>query len=149
MKKGWLKKAKRPLSLLLTMVLLIVVFWAVGRFIFPQLAHSFGMLKSSIPQGLARIQQWMAPYAQKTPQLVERIEGLQIDWSAVLDQVYTFLQHGALNLSAPRFRLSAEWSAFSSVLSLLSIYWPERKYWCARQRCCCMPICRIDVRKTS
>lgn len=97
-KKGWLKKAKRPLSLLLTLVLLIVVFWAVGRFIFPQLAHSFGMLKSSIPQGLARIQQWMAPYAQKTPQLVEWIEGLQIDWSAVLDQVYTFLQHGALNL---------------------------------------------------
>ena len=35
---------------------------------------------------------------KKTPQLVEWIEGLQIDWSAVLDQVYTFLQHGALNL---------------------------------------------------
>ena len=98
-KKEWVKRAKRPLSLLITLTLLLLVLWAVGRFVFPQLAYSFGMLKSNIPQGLARIQQWAAPYAGKAPQLVNWIESLQLDWGSILDQVYTFLQQGALNLA--------------------------------------------------
>lgn len=135
-KKGWMRKAKRPLSLLLTLVLLILVLWAVGKFIFPQLTHSFGMLKSSIPQGLARIQQWAAPYAQQAPQLVEWIEGLQIDWGAVLDQCFTFLQQGALNLAGGLVSMAV--SVVSGVVSffisfIFAVYLLARKEILLRQ----------------
>ena len=96
---GLLKKWKRAICIVLTLVLLFLVIWMAVQFVVPQIARSFATLKESIPQGIEKIQIWSAPYAEQAPQLVEWIQGIDVDWTSLFEQIKTFLEQGVLNLA--------------------------------------------------
>lgn len=96
--RGKWQKARRPLSLVLTLALLVLVLWGAARFILPELARSVGLLSQSLPEGAAQIKQWAAQYADRAPDLVQWVEQLDVDWQSVLSGIGAFLQRGVLDV---------------------------------------------------
>ena len=87
-KTRWLKKAARPFSLILVLILVIGVVSVVMFILIPQLGATFGSLGSSIqnfvPKGNEQIRSW--------------IGNLNFDWNRIMEVGVDFFRHGAGNM---------------------------------------------------
>ncbi|MCB7320629.1 AI-2E family transporter [Lacrimispora sp. 210928-DFI.3.58] len=108
-KKG--KRLKRPLSLALTILLVSGALFLVVFVVAPQLLRTFLSLQKSIPLFFAGLQKEAEHMFANTPELVEYISRLEIDWPKLLGDFAEFLKNGAGSMLN---------SAFSATASLVS-----------------------------
>lgn len=85
----------RPVSLLVTILLVIGVVLAVFFIVLPELTATIVSLADKIPEFLADVQIWAEELFRKYPEMVEWISSVQIDWGKLTDMVINFLQNGA------------------------------------------------------
>lgn len=108
-------KLKRPVSLVLSVVLvagtLVLVIFVVG----PELVGTLISLQKSIPQFFEELQAQAEELFARYPEVVEFISNVNVDWEQIGRQVMSFLSSGAGTMLAST--LSAAVSIVSGVTS--------------------------------
>lgn len=104
-------KLKRPLSLALTIVLLISLLGVVAFVVVPELVNTLLSLQESIPRFAADLQRKAEIMFAANPEIVTAINNVQIDWKEVLQAIVEFLSVGAGTV------LSSTVSAAMSIIS--------------------------------
>ncbi|MGI6499051.1 MAG: AI-2E family transporter [Oscillospiraceae bacterium] len=93
--KRWKKRLRRPVSLILTLILVFGIIAVVLLLIIPELARTLISLANRIPQSLIEIQVWITGLFDRFPDLTNWAQSIQIDWSDVGSKLTTFLQNSA------------------------------------------------------
>ena len=97
-KTRWLKKAARPFSLILVLILVIGVVSVVMFILIPQLGATFGSLGSSIQNFVPKVQKWAENVFEGNEQIRSWIGNLNFDWNRIMEVGVDFLRHGAGNM---------------------------------------------------
>ncbi len=90
-------KLKRPISLLVSMVLLILVVILMISLILPQIVNAIAILGQKIPPFFEYITNELVALSKRYPELqnpVSMIQGIQINWDAIVDNAVGFLRSG-------------------------------------------------------
>ena len=112
-------RMKRPLSLILSLILVIGVIF-VGMFlIVPEIADSFSTIAVSIKQFPEQLHRWSLQLMDYMPQIAVWLEQLDqnmdIDWQKTIMEAISFLQNGAGNVLSTTFNVAA--SIFSGIVT--------------------------------
>ncbi|MCQ5202815.1 AI-2E family transporter [Mordavella massiliensis] len=94
----WLKKAARPFSLILVLILVIGVVSVVMFILIPQLGATFGSLGSSIQNFVPKVQKWAENVFEGNEQIRSWIGNLNFDWNRIMEVGVDFFRHGAGNM---------------------------------------------------
>lgn len=97
-KTRWLKKAARPFSLILVLILVIGVVSVVMFILIPQLGATFGSLGSSIQNFVPKVQKWAENVFEGNEQIRSWIGNLNFDWNRIMEVGMDFFRHGAGNM---------------------------------------------------
>lgn len=89
------RKIKRPLSIIMTFALVILVLAFVMFIIIPELVDTFEILKGSIPVYITNINNIVNDLVLRYPELQEKLTLLTIDWENVFNTIFSFIQNGA------------------------------------------------------
>ena len=96
-KQGKLTKWKRPLSFLLAVLAVALVFWAIYMLIVPQLGETISELAVKIPAFLGEMVKVLQEVFENNPQIQEYIVGLDFsswDWNSIITKVADALGSG-------------------------------------------------------
>lgn len=107
------RKLARPLSLVLSILLVGGIISIVLLVVVPELAASFAGLGANIEKFLPTAQAWLENLFQNNQQLAAEIRGLELDWDKMLDSAITFFKNGAGNL------LNSTFSVAKTIISAL------------------------------
>lgn len=88
-------KLARPLSLCLTLILVIGVLLLVIFVVMPQLVETVFSLQNSIPAFLTRVKEAAESLFAQNPDIADSISKIQIDWKSYVERVIEFLSTGA------------------------------------------------------
>lgn len=88
-------KLRRPLSLCLTLILVIGVLLLVIFVVMPQLVETVFSLQNSIPAFLTRVKEAAESLFAQNPEIADSISKIQIDWKSFVERVIEFLSTGA------------------------------------------------------
>jgi len=96
-KNGEDSRFRRPFSLVLTLLLVVLILGVVVFLVVPQLADTLLNLKDMIPQFFTNLQAAMEQKFSREPELLEFISGIhmEIDWKQTLEQIAGFVTTGA------------------------------------------------------
>lgn len=117
-------KFKRPVSLVLAMLLMVAVVVLVMVIIIPELVRTFLIIKESIPGFVTQVQDFLNDIIQYFPELQSEMT-ITIDWAEWGKKLFEWIQRGATVLAGSTFSvISATFSGvFTFVLGLvLAIY---------------------------
>ena len=92
-KNSRIYKAKRPLSLVLTLVLVAGVLFLVVFLIVPALGDTLRTLAYSLPRALTQVQLWAYRLMDKYPEIAHEILNLDIDWREIGSEAATWLKN--------------------------------------------------------
>lgn len=105
------RKLKRPVSLVATIVLVLALIFFVMFIIIPELGTTFDILQRNIPIYIGKINVWITELLVKFPELDNWISTITIDWNKLGDTAFSFLKNGAGSV------LNTTVSAATSVIS--------------------------------
>ncbi len=105
------RKIRRPVSILLTFILVAVVLMFVMLIIVPEFGSTLEILKQNFPGYIDKVNGFINGLIVKFPDLQDRISIITIDWERLLDTALGFLQKGAGNV------LNSTVSAATSVIN--------------------------------
>lgn len=88
-------RLKRPLSLVLTLILVFGILVLVTFVVMPQLLGTLLSLQNSIPLFLTGVKEEAEKLFAQNPGIVTLINSFQIDWKSFLEGVIGFLSNGA------------------------------------------------------
>lgn len=96
--KSWKIKpqAKRGISLILTIIFFIILFFLVTVLVLPELGRTIGDLFVSIPDSLKKFQEWLLSKNIPWPEIKTYIENWNMDWNSIITKGLTFLKSGLL-----------------------------------------------------
>lgn len=119
-KKPFWYRAKRPLSLLLSLLLVIGVMFIGSFLIVPEIANSIVTIANSLRNFPEQLHRWSQKLMEWTPQIALWLEELDlnldsIDWREMLTQVVGFLRSGAGNVLSTTVNVAA--SIFNGVVT--------------------------------
>ncbi len=93
-KSALVKKSRRPVCIVLSLVLIAAVFFLILQLVVPELAKAFMMIGQSIPILFEQAVNWLAKNADAFPQTADQLKDLQIDWNSLGDSVWNYLKAG-------------------------------------------------------
>ena len=86
---------KRPVSILLALIAIVLVFVLGVMIVVPQISKTMGDLGNKIPQFLVNAQMYLEQTFASQPQLLallEKFDPSKIDWESMLNSVVNFMQ---------------------------------------------------------
>lgn len=115
-RKKWdkLLKIKRPVSLVLSVVSVLLVLTLVLITVIPQLVATVQVLAKEIPIFMERALTWLETVLASNPQLLSQLQTVeipQINWQEIFQTIWNFLQNGMGNM------LSSTFTVASSIVS--------------------------------
>ena len=100
--KGKLAKAaKRPVSMLMAIIFVVLIITIVVLTVVPQISSTVTVLGKKIPAFLEDVADMLAALSKKYPQLEEQVlalQALRINWDSVVDSAFGFLKNGVGNV---------------------------------------------------
>ena len=114
-------RLRRPVSILLTLLLVAGIMTVVTFLIIPELGRSMDTLRAGIPAFAARAQQWTAQLSVRWPEIAQALQALQVDWNKITQSLMSFLQAGASSLINSTISIAAAIFSvvFTGVLSVV------------------------------
>lgn len=88
-------KMRRPVSLTLTLIMVIGILILVTFVVMPQLFDTVISLQNSIPAFFVSIKEAAENLFAQNPEIVDYIHTIQIDWKSFLEKMMGFLSNGA------------------------------------------------------
>lgn len=111
-------KLKRPVSLIITFILLIGILILAFFIIFPEIGRTIAKIAEGLPDFTKKAAHFFSELASKYPviadnypELTAQLESIQLDWNSIGQKLISFLQNGAVNL------LSSTIGVASSIIS--------------------------------
>ncbi|TCS77744.1 putative PurR-regulated permease PerM [Muricomes intestini] len=93
--KRWVKKMARPLSLTLTILIVIGVIAVVSLVVVPKLGSTIILLGSNIQDFILKVQSWGDELFNNNKEIAAWISDIEIDWKKILDSIMAFFKNGA------------------------------------------------------
>ncbi len=90
-------KLKRPISMVLSILLVILIIAVVFNTVVPQLTATIAEIGRKIPEFAQQVVSMLDEFSQNYPQLeeqVSKLESLRINWESLSDGVIDFLKNG-------------------------------------------------------
>lgn len=118
-------KFKRPISLIISFLIITTIITLMLSIVIPELFNSFSMLANSIPEGFDKMVMWAKKYSNKYPQVQLWLEQLNPDWVQIAQQIFDYSKTGLFGVFGTTFSLitSVAEVTFTFIMSLiLSIY---------------------------
>ena len=111
----------RPVSLIVSILLVLGLTAAVMVLVIPQLINSIQTLATSLPEFLVTAQKWIQAQLEAYPELAGLTTSFQIDWQKIGDAVANWLQSGAGSIfdSTYKFATIIFGGVFNAVLALI------------------------------
>lgn len=106
-KSGALYKYKRPISMVLSYVLAILVLVLVLFVVVPEVGETITKIKDKLPGFVDRTKAWILQYTTKYPEITAAINDIEINW----EEVGLFMKDGGSTI------LSKTVTIFSSIIS--------------------------------
>lgn len=120
-KKNKLSKYKRSLSITLSILTLLILFWTLLVFVLPQFADSIKILVDSIPIYMKSLEEFVTPYVSSTEILNTLWEKLITAWQDVLQYVGQFLGQSISGIINTTFTITS--GIFNLIISfVIAIY---------------------------
>lgn len=88
------KGLRRPLSVFLSVLIILAVLSALSVIIVPRLLDAVTTLFNQLPGWSDDIKARVAQFTNETPEVVEWVESLSIDWTGIRNAVMSFLRQG-------------------------------------------------------
>ncbi len=111
-------KIRRPLSLLLTLVLVLGIIVVVMFLVIPELGRTLASLANQIPVFVSSLQSWLNGLADKYPDIYAQLNSLEINWQDIGTKLAAFLQDKAGDMV--NFTMGAVTNAVSSIVAALT-----------------------------
>lgn len=102
-KSSW----KRPISLLLTILLVLIVLALVMLVVLPEIFQTLWGLQDSIPQFLRQLGGQFQQLFNEYPEIITAVNQIEIDWKGLMEQTVGFLTNGAGTLLFSTMSLAA------------------------------------------
>jgi len=87
-------KFKRPLSLLLSIILIVFIFYSLIHLIVPEFIKAVSVLTQTMPTYFEQLQDFLTKLFVDIPNLAKAIEAIQIDWKNLFSNVLSFAGTG-------------------------------------------------------
>lgn len=91
------KRTRRPVCIVLSLVLIAAVIYLILRLVVPELIKAFAIIGQSIPVAFREVVDWLAENLDEFPQtgqLLENLQNLNVDWNSLWDSVINYLKAG-------------------------------------------------------
>lgn len=89
------RKAARPVSMLLVLIMVIGIVALVMFVLIPQLGRTFANLGQSIQAFIPRLQEWATPLFHDNKDIMEWLDNMEFDWNQIMDAGLNFFRNGA------------------------------------------------------
>lgn len=89
------RKLRRPVSLVLTLLLVAGVVFIVLFLIIPELIRTFASMAQRVPPFLQQVQQWGEKFFGDHPEILEWMTKLELDWKVIANKAMELVQSGA------------------------------------------------------
>ena len=96
--KKALNALRRPMCILVSLVLILAILTAVVMLVVPELVNAFGVLADQIPVFLKNAQAWLLANGDAFPALQDWLSAAQIDWNSIGQTLLGYVTTGAGNL---------------------------------------------------
>ena len=93
-----IQKLARPLSLILTIILLMGMFFLVVFIVAPELGHTIVKAAETIQRSLPGMQAWAEDVFHNNKEIVKWIQEFQVDWEQMVREGINFFKNGAGNV---------------------------------------------------
>ena len=118
-------KIKRPLSLLLSLLMIVLIFYALLNLVIPEFSKATSVLIEALPQYFNDIKNFLIKEFGDIPTIEKELSSLQIDWSGAFQKVLSVAASGIGNVLGTTYGIvtSIVGSLFNLVLVIVfSIY---------------------------
>lgn len=106
---------QRPVSILLTIVVVLAVIFFVLFLVLPELGKSMGMLRDRVPAFLIQLQIWSDDWLKRYPEFTQWLAAVDFNWDNVIKTGFGFLQMGANRVLSSTVTIAA--SVFSGLVT--------------------------------
>ena len=107
--------ARRPISLIFTLLLVIAVVFLALFIVIPEVGRTFQTLRDGIPMFVSRIRLWWDVLVDRLPELNNWRFGTQPEWDRIIETTFGFLQNGAAGIFQSTMGIAT--SVFSGILN--------------------------------
>ncbi|MGB4659310.1 MAG: AI-2E family transporter [Mobilitalea sp.] len=101
-----LQNMKRPISFLVTLIIVIGVIFLVSFLVIPEIGRTIMLISDQLPAFYARILDESTALVEKYPDIANYINGYNMDWEEILSKVYDFVANSGLNMLQSTFSVA-------------------------------------------
>ena len=103
-----LYKARRPISMLGSLIIVLGLLVLVIQIVIPQMIEAFGVILSGIPPLLEKVVTWVSNLDIPVPQLEKWLSSLDFNWPQMLEKVASYLTTGVGNIFTSTFTILSQ-----------------------------------------
>ncbi len=92
------KVMRRPLCLLLSIVIIIAILSAVVALVLPELGNAVVLLVEGVPEWLKKVMEWCMQYAEEYPFIYDAIMKINIDWETTAKGLLNLIGTGTIDM---------------------------------------------------
>lgn len=123
MKNGKMResKAKRPICILLSFVLAIILISFIIKLVIPQLISVIVMFASDIPDLAYNVKEWAIDLTQQYPDISSQIQNININWEQITNEMMNFVKNfaGSLVTSSIGFIVGLIGGIFNAIIAIV------------------------------
>jgi len=93
-KSAFVLKSRRPVCILLSILILIVAAFLIINLVLPELILSFKLIGQEIPPFVESVRVWLLNQSSAMPELYDMLASLKFDWQSTLKKAVDFITAG-------------------------------------------------------
>ncbi|WP_225351919.1 AI-2E family transporter [Secundilactobacillus similis] len=93
-KQKWLAGLRRPIVLVVSIILILLIISGVLRLVIPQFVDAISGFFKALPSTINDVNQWLTKFDQSTA-ITKKLASSQFDWTSIQSKVMKYLQVGA------------------------------------------------------
>lgn len=102
---SFIKKGKRPISLILSLVLIFLFVYFLIVLVVPSFSEAVGVIVSVLPKYFEDAQKFLVELFENNPQLSDYINNLDINWKSLIQSGISFISTGVTNVVGTTFNV--------------------------------------------
>ncbi len=96
--KPWVKKIKRPISIVGSIVIIAAIIVLITLIVIPQLVQAISVLTKEIPSAISDMMNWLSSSDRDWPRLQSILQSLNVNWDQLLQKLMSHLTNGLSNI---------------------------------------------------
>lgn len=93
-RKSIVQKSRRPVCIVLSILIVSLIIYAILRVVLPELVNAFVVIGQAVPPLAEQVVDWMVQNLDGFPKTAEELANLQINWNALGDTVWKYAKSG-------------------------------------------------------